>query len=346
MVRFEHHGSMHLPSTNKKVLILRFSAFGDVLQALSLVGRVRSDWPDAEVHFCTRADFRNLVETHPGIAKVWCLNKSEGFAGLWKLGAELKQIPWTHIYDSHNNLRSRVLCWALNGFFQLRRLRKGHHFLRRSLYRWRRFLLFRFRINLFPQPFSGQGALLEPLVAWNLRPEPPPVPQLFFAQALGLDLPSSFIALAPSAAHPLKRWPLSYFCDLVRMMPQEKFVILGGPEDQFVEEIVRVAPDRVHNLAGKLTLVESAQVVQKAKSLVSNDTGLMHVAEQLGVRCVALMGPAPFGFPCRPSTTILERNLSCRPCSKHGQGPCVNKDVFQKCLVDILPAEVVSALQV
>jgi ADP-heptose:LPS heptosyltransferase len=180
----------------------------------------------------------------------------------------------------------------------------------------------------------------------------PDVPQLFFSSDAQAQLLQKFdkevsasIALAPSAAFALKRWPLEHFKKLIQLLPKEHFIVLGGPEDSFTQDLVEVAPDRVKNLAGELSLVESSIVVSKAKALVSNDTGLMHVAEQTGTDCVALMGPAPFGFPSRLKTRILEKQLSCRPCSKHGQGPCVNKDTFQKCLVDIKPMEVVDSLK-
>jgi ADP-heptose:LPS heptosyltransferase len=117
-------------------------------------------------------------------------------------------------------------------------------------------------------------------------------------------------------------------------------VLLGGPEDSFIEDICAVAPERVLNLAGKCSMQVSAAVVSESKMIVANDTGLLHVAEQLGKPAVALMGPAPFGFPSRPATKVMEINLPCRPCSKHGQGPCVNKFKFHQCLVDITPDQV------
>src|SRR5690606_10739640 len=115
------------------------------------------------------------------------------------------------------------------------------------------------------------------------------------------------------AAFELKRWPLDYWAELIRQMPQMHFVILGGSEDGFVEVLVKAAPERVINLAGKLNLLESSHVIAQAAALVANDTGLMHVAEQIGKPCLALMGPAPFGFPSRPATHIFELDLSCRP---------------------------------
>lgn len=330
-----------------KILIIRFSSFGDVLQTLSVAGRFHESWPDAEIHWVTRAEFAPLIESHPGVSRVWTLKKGDGFAALHRLGRALRAEKFTHVYDAHNNLRSHILGWMLNGTFGWRRRLRGAEFLRRSIYRWRRFLLFRFRKNLFPQPFSGQFALLEPLAAWGLPVEAPPAPQLFLSQELSEKvreiLPKEpFVALAPSAAFPLKRWPLSHWHALIALFPNTRFAILGGPEDGFLDELARVP--RVTNLAGKLSLMESAQVIARAEALVSNDTGLMHVAEQIGKPCLALMGPAPFGFPSRPATEIMELNLPCRPCSKHGQGPCINPD-FHLCLRGIAPAKVAQSLR-
>jgi ADP-heptose:LPS heptosyltransferase len=256
---------------------------------------------------------------------------------------------FTHIYDAHNNLRSRLLSWQLNGFLSWRTWFGGRRFLRRSIYRWKRFLLFRFHKNTFPKPFSGQFALLEPLRRWNIPVAAPKTPQLFLplttvSEVLTRLPVREYVALAPSAAFPLKRWPLEYWRELILQMPQTRFVLLGGPEDVFLNELVQADPSRVFNFAGRLSLLESAAVVAGAQALVANDTGLMHVAEQIGKPCLALMGPAPFGFPSRPRTEIFEMDLPCRPCSKHGQGPCVNVE-FQKCLRDIKPERVARSLR-
>lgn len=333
-----------------KILVIRFSSFGDVLQTLSVAGRLNQNGK-AEIHWVTREEYVPVIESHPAVKKVWSLKKGAKFSDVWSLAGDLKREKFTHVYDAHNNLRSHIICWRLNGILNWRPLFGLHKFLRRSIYRWRRFLLFRFHKNLFPKPFSGQGALLEPLQKWGLSTEAPPIPQLFLpkrseskARAAIPERWREFVTLAPSAAFELKRWPLEYFADLIRMEKDLNFAVLGGPEDGFLQKLVEVAPDRVVNLAGRLTLEESAHVVAMSKALVSNDTGLMHVAEQLGIPCVALMGPAPFGFPSRPQTKIFELDLPCRPCSKHGQGPCVNPD-FHLCLRGIKPANVATELR-
>lgn len=329
---------------NNKVLIIRFSSFGDVLQTLSVIGRIHNDWPQSEVHWVTRAEFMPLVENHPGLNKAWSLSRKSGLLGLVRLALQLRQEKYTHLYDAHNNLRSHLLSWIL-GFGRFR-----FHFLRRSIRRFKRMMLFRFRINLFRMPFSGQRDLLEPLKEWGLSEDAPSPPQIFIAKDVIEEtkekhpfLKKPYVALAPSAAFALKRWPLEYWLELIKKFPNENFVVLGGPEDNFLS-VFEILGSRVLNLAGKLSFSESAAVVMSSKALISNDTGLMHVAEQSGTKAIALMGPAPFGFPSRPTTKILELNLSCRPCSKHGQGPCVNLE-FHKCLRGISPEQVSDVLK-
>jgi len=332
-----------------KILIIRFSSFGDVLQTLSVAGRLGESFPQSEIHWVTRAEFEPLLLGHPRLAKVWSVNKGAGLSDLWALARQLRKEKFTHIYDAHNNLRSHGLSLMLGGFLGWRRWTGQQKFLRRSIYRFRRFMLFNFRKNFFPNPFSGQFALLEPLKHWGLSVAVPPAPQLFLDPAqkekvLAQLPPGEFVTLAPSAAFPLKRWPMEHWKSLVAACPDTRFVVLGGLEDQFLQELAAAFPSRVINMAGKLSLMESAHVVARSRVLVSNDTGLMHVAEQVGKPCLALMGPAPFGFPSRASTKIFEIDLPCRPCSKHGQGPCVNPD-FQKCMRDISPAAVAGSLK-
>lgn len=330
-------------STVSKILIIRFSSFGDVTQCLSVPAVLKKHFPQAPIHWVIRQDMAELLKGHPDISQVWPYQRQQGLMGLLSLGLQLRQEGFSHVYDAHNNLRSRILTLILRS-----RWSDQPVLLRRSLRRWKRFLLFRFRLNYFKMPFSGQRDLIEPLQAWGIPFVLPAAPQLFLSgnekQSVKSLLPNSFVALAPSAAFELKRWPVEHWKKLIINMKSEKFVLLGGPQDHFLEELRKVAPERVTNLAGKTNLKESAAVVASAKALVSNDTGLLHVGEQLGCPTIALMGPAPFGFPSRSSTRILELPLACRPCSKHGQGPCRNP-VFQQCLREILPEQVQNNLQ-
>lgn len=323
----------------EKILMIRFSSLGDVTQSLSVASRLNDL---GEVHWVIRSDMADLAKAHPSVKKLWILDRKAGFFSLLQLAFQLRAERFSRIYDAHNSLRSRILCALLWIHFPFPKL------VRKPRYTWKRILLFWFRINTFRKPFSGQRELLRPLAKWGLSTEVlPPTPQIFFTEKELDESKDIFnqlqgkspIGLAPSSAHELKKWPKDYWKELIQILPEEKFIAFGGPDDHFIQEIQAAAPDRVINAAGRLTVKGSGAALLKCKLLVANDTGLLHIAEQSGVPAIALMGPAPFGFPSRESTRILERNLSCRPCSKHGQGPCKNP-IFQECLRSISPQEV------
>lgn len=317
-----------------KFLIIRFSSIGDVTQALSIPSLIKTYHPEAEIHFVTRLDFKEIAEKHPAIDKLWTLDRRKGFNGLLKLIRALRKENFTHIYDAHNNLRS----------FFIRTMVPSQKTLTRPMMRFKRFLLIHFQVNLFEKPFSGQRDLLKPLEEWGMAFKLPPPPQLFFDRSRITEIPKNlqYVALVPSAAYELKRWPIEYWGELISKNKNIQFIILAGKEDTFTH-LLNDYPN-VINYTGKTDLPSSAAFIEKARLVIANDTGLLHFAEQLGKPTIALMGPAPFGFPSRTSTLILERDLKCRPCSKHGQGPC-NNSIYQKCLRDISAEEVSKHMQ-
>ena len=313
-----------------KVLIIRFSSIGDLTQSLSIPSFIKSYVPQAEVHFVTRQDLSQIIQNHPNISKIWTLDRKEGFFGLIRLIKELRKEKFTHIYDAHNNLRSMLIRCFVN----------APNKLVRPMMRFKRFLLLNFHINRFEMPFSGQRDLIKPLEDWGFSFKLPEAPQLFIPESVEINkwnLPKQYVVLAPSAAYALKRWPIEYFDALVKKFSDLKFVVLAGPEDNFTRALDQNS--NVINLTGKTSLIESAAVLNNCIAAVCNDTGLLHFSEQLGKPTTALMGPTPFGFPSRTSTAILQRELACRPCSKHGQGPCVNSE-FHACLRRISVDEV------
>lgn len=321
-----------------KVLVIRFSSIGDVTQALSIPAHIQSHYPNAEIHFLTKNIFSELLTTNPHIKKIWTINAGDS---LFKKVSELNQEKFDRVYDAHNNLRSNLFYFLVRAPYKLQK----------PMERFKRFLLLRFKINKFEKPFSGQRDLLRPLIQWGIPLTLPQGPQIFLkpdtvkaAQEIlrQNQVTASFVAVAPSAAHLFKRWPVDKWKELFTLAPQTQFVILAGPADDFTREF-NVFPN-VKNLTGKTTLLQSAAIISLADKVVSNDTGLLHFSEQLDKKTIALIGAAPFGFPSKPHTLIIKKDLPCWPCSKHGQGPCVNPE-FHKCMNDITASEVKQKLE-
>ena len=211
-----------------KILIIRFSSIGDLTQALSIPSFIKSYVADAEIHFVTRQDLAPILENHPNIHKIWKLDRQTGFLGLLSLAKELRTQNFTHVYDAHNNLRS----------FFIRTFISANNTLVRPMMRFKRFLLIRFQINHFEKPFSGQRDLIKPLEKWGMPFRLPAAPQLFLKpevqkNANELVTPKDYIALVPSAAYELKRWPIKFWDELVKKNPDKNFVVLAGKDDKF-----------------------------------------------------------------------------------------------------------------
>ena len=93
----------------KKVLIIRFSSFGDIVQCSSVVELISQKYPDAVIDWVTRSEFDYLVKLNHDVNTVWSFNKKLGFKGLIDLGLKLRALDYDHVYDAHNNLRSSLL---------------------------------------------------------------------------------------------------------------------------------------------------------------------------------------------------------------------------------------------
>lgn len=320
----------------KKCLIIRFSSFGDIVQLMGAAGALGHH--GYEVHWATKREFAPLVSLCPDIHRVWGLDGARGLRELIRFALALRKECFSHIYDAHANFRS-FICNVILKFPYI----QGPHFARRSKERWKRFLLFKLRINKFPRPYRGAISYHRPLEQWGITKKG--LPRLSFERILSetrrkeLNRWKDKILLAPSAAWEMKRWPVENWIKLVTLWREEQFVLLGGREDGFCEDIRKIIPHRCINLAGKLSLVESCYLVSKAPLLISADTGLVHMADFLRAKALVLMGPTAFGFPSGPSVRVVEVPLSCRPCSKDGRGRCSQK-VYKKCMVDISPNRV------
>ena len=96
-----------------KLLILRFSSFGDVVQALSILPCVHRHFPSAQIHWVTLASFSSLLHPNPHLKKIWTLKEKRSLYALWKLALRLCQEDFTHIYDAHHHFRSRFLASIL-----------------------------------------------------------------------------------------------------------------------------------------------------------------------------------------------------------------------------------------
>lgn len=327
-----------------KLLIIRFSSIGDIIQCMSITAGVKAVNPNMEIHWITRKDMAPMLYTDPNIDKLWEFDKKNGLSGLIKLSKTIKQEGFDYVYDAHLNTRSFVVKSMICSFYS-RYIAKNNNCIIRKKNRFKRFLFFSLKMKSALQlPFRGMYSFQEPLIKKGLFKEPDAFGEWYFSKEVANKVDSLLqgwssekaITIVPSAAWELKRWPVEYWKKLIELLPDFKFIITAGPTDDFTSEIESVAPKRVLNLAGKTNLLESFYLISKANYVVSADTGFLHAADLFGIKGIALMGPTAFGHPTGKHIKVMETDLPCRPCTKEGNAKCKLQE-YKKCLMHITP---------
>tara|TARA_R110002012_G_scaffold44879_7_gene119693 strand:- start:492 stop:1535 length:1044 start_codon:yes stop_codon:yes gene_type:complete len=142
------------------------------------------------------------------------------------------------------------------------------------------------------------------------------------------------IGMMPGAEYgPAKQWPINYFHRLAKRLVEDGFEVrvLGGAKDRSAgDEIVQDLP-HAHNLCGKTQLADAVDLLADCRQVVTNDSGLMHVAAAVGVRIHALYGSSSPAYtpPLTDNAVIHYLGLSCSPCFQRscplGHTNCLNQ---------------------
>jgi heptosyltransferase-2 len=166
-------------------------------------------------------------------------------------------------------------------------------------------------------------------------------------QALGSKLPDGpVLGLCPGAEYgPAKRWPAAYFAAVAEAMREKGWTVwlFGSDKDvEATQAIDQQVGEGCLDLGGKTSLGEAIDLMAMCDAVVSNDSGLMHVAAATGRPLVAIYGSSDPGFtpPLNDKASILRLGLECSPCFKR-ECPLGHT----RCLYDIKPEQVISVLQ-
>ena len=326
------------------VLVVRFSAIGDILLITPLLRAIRTRYPGARIAVLTKERYVPLLSHNPHVSEVLGVAPDEGIGSI---AERVRGVRYSHLLDLHGNLRSHAL----------RRLAPGpwRSYRKRRL---ERAVLITTKRDRYRDDVPVAERYFEAAAELEVIPDGAP-PDFFIAEtadcraaerllALGLGRERPIVAIAPGAAHATKRWPVEHWVDLIGRITSTgaDVALLGGPDDaEAADQIRRRTRSNVGSLAGALGLQETGAVIRRAEVLVSGDTGVMHMATGVGTPVVALFGPTvrQFGFfPYRSPAGVVELDLPCRPCSAHGNRRCPLG--HHRCMRQLLPELVYTAL--
>jgi len=323
-----------------KILIIRFSSIGDIVLTTPVVRCLKEQFDgDVEIHYLTKKQFKTVVEHNPNITKIHTIEKSTS-----EIVDELKDLNFDYVIDLHKNLRSKRIIKNLKCI--------SFSFDKVNYQKW---LLTTFKIDRLPKTHIVDR-YLDTVKNFDIKNDNKGL-DYFIGEKDHvelLELPvkhqSGYVAFAVGAQHFTKRLPTHKIISICKKINQP-IILLGGKVDAIVaEEVVKAVGELIYNACGKFSINQSASLVGQSNTLITHDTGLMHIGAALGVKIVSVWGNTvpSFGmYPYYPKGKenyfiIENNNLNCRPCSKIGHDKCPKKHF--KCMEDVDEAAVVKCL--
>jgi heptosyltransferase-2 len=339
-----------------KFLIIRFSSIGDIVLTTPVIRCLKKQVPDAEVHFLTKESFHSIVEHNPYIDKIHVLAHSFEL-----MIHELKLEEYDHVIDLHKNVRTLGVKQAL--------AKPSHSFNKLNT---QKYIYVNLKLNLMPNVHivdrymktvesfgvKNDGAGLDYFISEKEETKKNDIPASHHAGYIGIVI---------GAAHNTKKYPPHKLKELCTRL-DHPVILLGGKDDRKDgDEIAAVDPVKVYNACGKFSINESADLVRKSKLVVSNDTGLMHIAAAFKKPVISLWGNTVPSFGMYPyygenyikgynvsdssnrgrnalPYDIMQVNkLKCRPCTKIGYDKCPRGHF--KCMEKIEVEQLLKAIE-
>ena len=328
-----------------KILILKPSSLGDVVQALPVLRLLKQHWRNSEIYWWIETRNAELLEGDPDLSGIFHFERQRWarpwhWDEIWHSIRELRRHRFDLVIDLQALARSGAIGWLANGgcFAGLHDTREvAHGYYDLSVPR--------------PSPQTHAVdwylAVLKALgvpVHFNFEWMPKREDVARDVEALWSFHGRPTVALLPGARWENKRWPAPHFQELVAQLRARhadlRFVILGGESDSaLADEISAVAPEAVMDLTGRTSLPQMVEVLRQCRVVVTNDTGPMHVAAALRKPVVGIFGPTnpartgPYGQIDR---ALQRRDLPCVPCMKSS---CAYREPLA-CLIGISPRQV------
>ena len=332
-----------------RILLIRLGSLGDILLMTPLLNLLRTTCPQTRIDVLVKAEYRDLLRAHPGITRLLTFDSRQP---LLRTLRGLRVDRYDLALDLHCTPRSQLL---LRGLRARRKLAYNKRVLRRALLVRLGWNTLR-RLTPVPELYAAPlrrlgltGQLGAPTM--YLDPESTEAMQAHIACSLLGTPDQPLLAVAPGARWPTKRWPVERFAAVAQELAREKqaaVVILGGPDEA---QLARTLCDNldvpVVNGVGALSLMHSAALLSRCRVLISNDSGLMHMATALQVPVVAIFGPTvqEFGFyPFQARAEVISEPLPCRPCSTKGSRRCPRG--HHACMQDISIVRVLAAARI
>lgn len=305
----------------RSFLIIQTAFIGDVILATALIEKLHAYYPDATIDFLVRKGNEGLLAGHPHLREVIVFDKKRKYKNLLLIIQKIRKTQYDVLINVQRYATTGLIA-ALSkakqrigfdknplSFFNTKTIphqSNNIHEVERN----------QKLIEAFTDKQFAKPKLYPSDSDWN------------FVQNYQQG---KYFCMAPTSVWFTKQWPVEQWIELIKkVQKQVDFIyLLGAPADHHVCESIRLVTgtNKVVNLAGKLSFLQSVALIKGAKMNYVNDSAPMHLASSVNASVTAIFcSTVPsFGFgPLSDQSVIIEtrEKLSCRPCGSHGFKEC------------------------
>ena len=331
-----------------KILVIRFSALGDVAMTVPVIDSLARQYPNLSITVLSKRFVASLFAQMPTNVYFYGVNLNDyrGIGGLFRLYKLLKKEHYDVVADLHDVIRTKVL----RLFFSMTGKRVAHidkgRVEKRALCRSRNKQLVQLKTS-----FERYGEVFYSL-GWPITLNFKSIfgtgkgdASLFKVIATPVD-GQRWIGVAPFAAHQGKVLPVTIMKEVISLLCVDRcnrlFLFGGGDEEKHHLQKMAEGKPQVIVVAGRLTMAGELALMSHLNVMVSMDSANMHLASLTGIPVVSVWGAThPYaGFMgwAQQEKYAVQATLDCRPCSAFGNKPCLRGDYA--CLRDITAQEI------
>ena len=338
-----------------KILLIRFSAMGDVAMTVPVVSALAEQYPDSDITFLSRQAFAPLYTCVPDNVhfRGVDLKQYSGLGGLYRLYRELRQERYDYVVDLHDVLRTKVLRFL----FRVGSSARVTHINNGKVAKWRLTRSWFKRAHQLPTSFERYEAAIRRL-DFNLDVSQHTLSSRIeplsgkLAEIVGNSNRNgeTWIGIAPFAKHLGKIYPLAQMMEVIKILssrPNTRVLLFGGgaKESEALAQWEKLFDNTV-SCAGRLRLDEEMQIMGHLNVMVSMDSANMHIASLMGTPVVSIWGAThPYaGFLGwgQEEDSCVQVDLPCRPCSVFGNKKC--RYNTYDCMHKIKPEKIVEII--
>jgi heptosyltransferase-1 len=317
-----------------KILIIKPSSFGDIVQANPAVHALRSSYKDAKIYWLVFEQWEPIVRLFPDVDETIVWNRSGGMKEYLKLIKTVQAMKFDLVIDLQGLFRTALIAKMSDApiIIGVPGLKEFSWLLVKEVYPERRDANAVLRSLETVRYLTNRP--VEPM--FNIKVDQQSV--ILAEKIIGKNVP--VVAIVPFARGKAKEWPIQRYKELAeriaRENPKAQIVIVGGKND-----VSSGWPESAVDLCGKTSLAELAAVLSRCNAVVGNDTGPVHLAAGLNIPTVTIFGGSDINetAPIGAKAVTVARNMSCAPCRGHMK--CKEAD----CLLSISVEEVLEKVK-